>query len=85
MSKMGDDWRPFEPSKDAIEEIARVAKLNTCNLHDDCAAADEQVRAEGGRRARNDGWAGGKYVKRGELVMVATHCSIEDCEDCFGC
>jgi hypothetical protein len=76
------DWRPFEPSLEAIEEIL---EHNRCNLHNDCEAADERVRAEGGRRAQNDGWADGRFVEAGELVFAATHCSIEDCEDCFGC
>lgn len=86
---MGDDWRPFEPSIEAIkaarEHIKSASTLTACNLHRDCGAADELVRAAGGRPAQNDGWAGGKHVNRGEIVMVATHCSIEDCEDCFGC
>jgi hypothetical protein len=76
------DWRPFEPSREAVQA---ALEHNRCNLHDDCEAADANVRAGGGRRAQNDGWAGGKFVKRGELVMVAMHCTIEDCEDCFGC
>jgi hypothetical protein len=80
-----DAWRPFEPSRDALKEIEREAERNMCNLHDDCAAADEKVKTAGGRPARVDGWANGKYVKAGELVMIAFHCSIEDCEDCFGC
>lgn len=79
---MGDDWRPFEPS---LEAVKAAREHNACNLHKDCAAADDKVRAAGGRPAQNDGFAGGKFVARGELVMVAMHCSIEDCEDCFGC
>lgn len=56
----------------------------TCNLHNDCDYADEMVRAAGGRIARNDGWAGGRFVKKGDTLMVAFHCSTDDCEDCFG-
>lgn len=79
------DWRPFEQSRDELERIEREREENTCNLHDDCAAADEAVRAKGGRPARRDGWADGKPVRAGELVFSAFHCHDEDCEDCFGC
>lgn len=67
-------WRPFEPSRDESNRIYRDAEANTCNLHNDCAAADETVRAEGGR-----------ITRQGDRVMTAFHCSTEDCEDCFGC
>lgn len=66
-------WRPFEPSADEAKRIEKEREANTCNLHSDCAAADEMIRAAGGR------------MRAGERVMYATHCSVEDCEDCFGC
>ena len=65
-------WRPFEPSREAVDA---ARKYNRCNLHNDCEAADAKVRAEGGRR--------NQYT--GELIMTAYHCTVDDCEDCFGC
>jgi len=73
------DWRPFEPSRDAIEEMKRAAKDNTCNMHRDCAAADAAVRRAGGRYLRT------AFGDRTEKVMTAVHCHDADCEDCFGC
>lgn len=77
-------WRPFEPSSEEIDRIKKerdsgsrkIAELmgNRCNLHDDCAAADARVAAAGGRISRD-----------GSRMMSAVHCSIDDCEDCFGC
>jgi len=79
------DWRPSEPSRDEEQRIERERDANRCNLHQDCAAADAEVKAKGGRRAHRDGWAEGRQVRAGDLIMSAFHCSIEDCEDCFGC
>lgn len=76
------DWRPFEPSREAVEA---ASEHNSCNLHNDCEAADAKVRNGGGRSARCDGWADGRFVKAGEKIFTAFHCSTEDCEDCFGC
>lgn len=67
-------WRPFEPSREEDERIEREREMNTCNLHHDCAAADEAVRA-----------AGGRIDQLGRHASTAFHCSTEDCEDCFGC
>lgn len=69
---MTDTWRPFEPSRDALKAIERERAKNTCNLHDDCASADDAVREKGGRRTR-----------AGDKVHFAFHFNIEDCED--GC
>lgn len=79
------EWRPSEPSRDEEQRREREAERNRCNLHQDCAAADAKVREDGGRLAHRDGWADGKLVKDGDRIMTAFHCSIEDCEDCFGC
>lgn len=65
------DWRPFEPSREAVKA---ASEHNRCNLHDDCETADEKCRAAGGRVDR-DGFS----------YMRAFHCHTEDCEDCFGC
>jgi hypothetical protein len=78
-------WRPFEPSRDEMQRIEKDRNDNSCNLHRDCAAADEAVRAAGGRSARRDGWADGHFVRAGDRVFSAFHCHIDDCEDCFGC
>lgn len=79
------DWRPSEPSRDEEQRIERERDANRCNLHQDCAEADQKVKDAGGRPARGDGWAGGKFVRSGETIYTAFHCSTEDCEDCFGC
>lgn len=42
----------------------REGRRNSCNMHNDCAAADESSMTAYSRKA--------------------THCSVEDCEDCFG-
>jgi len=76
-------WRPFEPSLDEQTRIERDREKNRCNLHSDCA--DAEIVELGGRSARHDGWAGGRFVRAGEKVFAAFHCSIDDCEDCFGC
>ena len=68
------DWRPFEPSLDAIKAAEREAAKNKCNLHKDCAAADAACKAAGGRKNAF-----------GDLSMRAVHCDVSDCEDCFGC
>lgn len=75
-------WRPFEQTKETVEA---GREYNKCNLHDDCEAADEAVRERGGRPARCDGWADGKFVRAGDKIYTAFHCTSEDCEDCFGC
>lgn len=41
------DWRPFEPSRDEVNRIERDREENTCNRHNDCAAADARARAAG--------------------------------------
>lgn len=71
-------WRPFEPSKEAVEEAARTVKREIrfqkmCMLHSDCQAADEMIRAAGGRR-----------TKFGAVVMTDVHCYDETCDKCFG-
>lgn len=72
------DWRPFDPSRCELERVQQERELNTCNLHRDCDAADEVVRLAGGRRVRPV--VGGPFTS-----FAAVHCSVEDCEDCFGC
>lgn len=47
-------------------------KKRTCNRHDDCDAADAEVRAEG----RKD--------RYGMTLTRADHCNDDCCEDCFG-
>lgn len=49
--EMGDTWRPFEPSRDAVDAARKEAAKNTCNRHDDCAAADRRARISGVRDA----------------------------------
>ena len=71
------DWRPFEPSRDEAKRIEDERDANTCNLHRDCAAADEAVRAAGGRLVRT--------LYGEEHRMAASHCHSDDCEECFGC
>lgn len=41
-----------------------------CNKHDDCDAADASAAARGVTQFGRPG---------------AYHCSVDDCEDCFGC
>lgn len=64
---------------DEARRIEADRKANTCNQHEDCAAADAAVAAKGGRWTRGTEWT------KSERVMTAFHCSSEDCEDCFGC
>jgi hypothetical protein len=56
-------WRPFEQCVENLEEArtrepeyveSRLAstKSRTCKLHKDCRAADEAVRAAGGREVK---------------------------------
>lgn len=42
------DWRPFEPSREAVDAAAKHERdINRCNRHDNCAAADERARKAG--------------------------------------
>jgi len=75
----GTMWRPFEPSKDEQNRIECDKERNQCNLHKDCAEADEKCVASGGR------WTRATDFDPPRLVYVAFHCSYENCEDCFGC
>lgn len=77
---MPDAWRPFEPSRDEAERIEREAEANTCNLHKDCEAADEEFKRQHPEGLKRVTEFGNRWTQHG-----AIHCSIEDCEDCFGC
>lgn len=74
------DWRPFEPSSDEAERIKREAKDNTCNMHSDCAAADEAFKREHPEGLLRVTPYGDRWIQRS-----ATHCHDDDCEECFGC
>lgn len=66
------DWRPFEPSREAVEAARLTSKPRSCNRHSDCDAADERARKASvdhrGRSSRNG----------------AEHCNDDCCEECFG-
>ena len=49
---------------------AAPARTNSCNRHDDCAAATTAFTAKYGRPPN---------------LGSGFHCYSEDCEDCFGC
>lgn len=40
------DWRPFEPSREAVKA---AREHNNCNRHDDCEAATAAYRNKHGR------------------------------------
>lgn len=68
-------WRPFEPSRDEMQRVEREREANTCNMHRDCAAANEKFKRD---------WPDGRRQRWG-VQLNATHCHDRDCEDCFGC
>lgn len=47
MTQTETEWRPFDPSADAVNRSARAEREGSCNIHRDCAAADERARAQG--------------------------------------
>lgn len=62
------------PSVTPIDPARAYMDLTpTCNRHDDCDAADQEVKDRGVR--------GGEW---GQLRTRADHCYSEDCEECFG-
>lgn len=67
-----DSWRPFEPSREAVDAARREAEANTCNRHNDCEAA---TKAYIERRKLKHAWE----------MPVDFHCHNENCEECFGC
>ena len=44
----------------------------SCNRHDDCDKAEEEVLARNPGKTKAD-------------IHYSFHCHSEDCEDCFGC
>lgn len=54
------------------EPTVSVAAKRTCNLHKDCAAAEELAKAEG------------TPERFGPGSTRLHHCSDDDCEDCYG-
>lgn len=79
MQQQADPWRPFEPSRDEAARIQAELDANTCNLHDDCAAADQDIADRIARSGTH------RIGRDGTKYSTAFHCSTEDCEDCFGC
>lgn len=46
---MSEEWRHWEPSREAVKAAKDAAEENTCNRHDDCQAANKAYRAKHGR------------------------------------
>lgn len=75
-----NNWRPFEPSREACTEAAvyavGLAATRSCNRHRDCDAADAESRRlyPEGRRV------GPNWIPPGP----AEHCHSDECEECFG-
>lgn len=66
-------WRPFEQCKENLEKAATDTEENrklrmesvmvkSCKFHKDCRAADEMVRA-----------AGGRVIKVGNIEVITMH------------
>jgi len=66
------NWRPFEPSREAVAEAQRARDENTCNRHDDCEAATLAYMQR-------------HEIKHRWQVPFRLHCHDENCEECFGC
>jgi hypothetical protein len=67
--------------RDNFDRIFRQPKTRTCNLHEDCDAADQKAR-EAKTTAFVHGTEGVVTVHT-VPASGAQHCHSDDCEECF--